>query len=787
MSVIGIDFGNESCFIAAAVSGGIETLANDYSLRATPACVAFAGKKRVLGVAAKNQQVTNMKNTVSNFKRLLGRKFNDPAIQDELKALPYRVEALPNGGIGIRVSYMEQEHVFTPEQVTAMLFTKLKETCETALKKPMKDCVITVPSFFTSAERSALIDAAQIAGLNILHLLNETTAVALLYGFYKTDLPPPEEKPTNVVFVDFGQSQLQVAICAYNRGKLRMVSSAWDQIGGRNIDAIMAEVFAEQFIKKYRVNAHQNPRAYLRLMSEVEKLKKQMSANSTKLPLNIDCFIDEIDVTSNMSRTEMEELCADIFKRVELTCRKCLQDSGLSADDIAAVEVVGGSTRIPAVKAIIEQVFAKPINTTLNQDEAVSRGAALQCAILSPAVRVHDFGITDIQNFAVRIAWDLESNNRSEMEVFKSHHEFPFSRMITLQRREPLSLQLFYADPDLRSDSFIGRWYVKNIKPTATGEAQEVKIKVRINSNGVIQLTSANIVDKKPKEEAPNDNGNTDTNNMEVAQEGDDGKKGKKKKSADLVELPFDSQLPGNTEVDLQKFKDEESRMIGNDEKEKERVDARNALEEYVYDMREKLSEEGSLSTYIEGNHRQNICQQLNDLENWLYEEGEDCENDIYRSKLSDLHKQTDPIKARSFEYENQMNAFTELGHAVQMARKSINEFRTNTAKYEHITEVEILNVTEATDRAQRWLEENTGRVANTSKTLDPPVRISDIRNELNTLTVCVNSVLNRPKPKAPTPPASNNGTSGNGEQTEAGQSDAKNAEQGQEDKMDVE
>lgn len=292
-------------------------------------CVAFADKKRILGVAAKNQQVTNMKNTVGNFKRLLGRKYNDPYIQDDLKKLPYRIEPLQNGGIGIRVNYMDQEHVFTPEQVTAMLFTKLKETCEPALKKPMKDCVITVPSFFTSAERSALIDAAQIAGLNILHLLNETTAVALLYGFYKTDLPAPEEKPMNVVFVDFGQSQLQVTICAFNRGKLRMVSSAWDQIGGRNIDAILAEVFAEQFQKKYRVNARQNARAYLRLLAEVEKLKKQMSANSTKLPLNIDCFIDEIDVTSSMSRAEMEELCADIFKRVEITCRKCLQDSGI--------------------------------------------------------------------------------------------------------------------------------------------------------------------------------------------------------------------------------------------------------------------------------------------------------------------------------------------------------------------------------------------------------------------------------------------------------------------------
>lgn len=270
-----------------------------------------------------------MKNTVSNFKRFLGRKFTDPTIQDDLRAAPYRTEQRPDGGIGIRVNYMDQDHVFTPEQITGMLFTKLKETCESALQKPMKDCVLTVPSFFTSSERSALIDAAHIAGLNILHLLNETTATALVYGFYKNDLPPVEEKPLNVVFVDFGQSQLQVSITAFNRGKLKMLCSAWDLIGGKYIDVKMAEYFADDIQKKYRINARQNPRAWLRLLTEVEKLKKQMSANSTKLPLNIDCFIDEIDVTSSMQRPDMELLCADLFQRVETVCRKCLSDSGV--------------------------------------------------------------------------------------------------------------------------------------------------------------------------------------------------------------------------------------------------------------------------------------------------------------------------------------------------------------------------------------------------------------------------------------------------------------------------
>lgn len=231
--------------------------------------------------------------------------------------------------------------------------------------------------------------------------------------------------------------------------------------------------------------------------------------------------------------------------------------------------------------------------------------------------------------------------------------------------------------------------------------------------------------------------------------------------------------------------------MIGNDEKEKERVDARNALEEFVYDMREKLSEDGPLAAYIESTQRQNICQQLNDLENWLYEEGEDCSNDLYRSKLSDLHNQTDPIKARSFEYEQQPNAFNDLGHAVQMARKSIDEFRSNAAKYDHITEVEILNVTEAADKAQRWLEENSNRLARSSKTVDPPTRVSDIRNELQTLTASVNSVANRPKPKPPTPPATNNGSADATQQQQQQQqkpsADGNEQPTFQEDKMDVE
>lgn len=193
--------------------------------------------------------------------------------------------------------------------------------------------------------------------------------------------------------------------------------------------------------------------------------------------------------------------------------------------------------------------------------------------------------------------------------------------------------------------------------------------------------------------------------------------------------------------------------MIQNDRQEKERVDARNALEEFIYDMRDKLAEEGPLALYVSESDRQNICAKLNELENWLYEEGEDCDRDTYRDKLNHLRGLTDPIKARNLEYERQPRDFDDLGHSIQMARKSVLEYRDGAVKYNHLTETEILNLSESADRAQKWHDEQIGKFQRSSKTVDLPVKSSEIRHETHTLNQCMNSVLNRPKPKPPTPP----------------------------------
>ncbi|KAG7206377.1 hypothetical protein KM043_003742 [Ampulex compressa] len=782
MSVIGIDFGNESCYVAVARAGGIETIANDYSLRSTPSCVAFSGKTRIIGVAAKNQMVTNMKKTFHGFKRLLGRKYNDPQVQRELQSLSFKTSQQADGGIGLHVPYLDEEHVFTPEQITAMLFTKLKDISETALQTAVNDCVISVPSYYTQSERQALLDAAKIAGLNVLRLFNETTATALCYGIYKQDLPAPDAAPRNVVFVDCGYASLQVCICAFHKGKLKMLASAADsQLGGRDIDAILAKHFCKEFQTRYNVDANKSPRAYLRLLSEVEKLKKQMSANSTTLPLNIECFMEEKDVHGNMKRADMEAMCAHLFKRVETTLRQCLEDSKLKLEDIHSVEIVGGSSRVPAIKRLVEEVFGRPISTTLNQDEAVSRGCALQCAMLSPAVRVRDFAVTDIQPYPMKLSWDPTQGEECEMEVFGHNHSIPFSKMLTFYRSSPFTLSASYSTPPPSyPQTHIGVFIIKNVKPTQEGESSKVKVKVRVNLNGILTVASASLVEKREltQQEKEEEEKKEQQNNMDVDQqrdvkdkpdheaeaneppapEGDDKAedgKGKKKVPVRTIELPIETHSYGLSQRDLDAALEKEGKMIAEDRQEKERIDVRNALEEYVYDLRAKLSEDDQLTTFISDTDKEALCRMLDETEYWLYEEGENCQRQVYAERLQRLESQGEPIKERRLEFEGRTQALDELAGALQLAKKALDHIKASSGKddkYSHLTEEEIKKVEKAVQEKWTWLEEKRVLLACTHRTQPPPVLVAEIRAEKQSLDNVVLPILNKPKPKIELP-----------------------------------
>ncbi|KAI2654589.1 Heat shock 70 kDa protein 4L [Labeo rohita] len=712
MSVVGIDVGFQNCYIAVARSGGIETIANEYSDRCTPACISLASKNRTIGNAAKSQIITNFKNTVHGFKKFHGRAFDDQFVQGEKSKLPYSLHKLDNGSAGIKVRYLNEDKVFTIEQMTAMLLTKLKETSEHALKKPVVD-------------------------------------LALAYGIYKQDLPNPEEKPRNVVFVDIGHSSYQVSIASFNKGKLKVLATAFDPyLGGRNFDEMLVEYFCEDFKNRFKLNVKDNPRALLRLYQECEKLKKLMSANSSDLPLNIECFMNDIDVHGKMNRAQFEEMCAHLLMRVEAPLKSVMEQSKLSRDEIYAIEVVGGATRIPAIKERISKFFGKDISTTLNADEAVARGCALQPSKSESS---------PLQTqFLFRL---LFVGNLRQMKV----------SVITFHKKEPFDLEAFYSSPqDLPyPDSRIGRFTIQNVMAQPDGDSSKVKVKVRVNMHGIFSVSSASLIEKQK--------GEAEDNKMQVDQEGQgeqpteeekmnnsgskDGDKqdqgassSKAKSKVKSVDLPILANTTRQLDRDvLNHFVEYEKKMIIQDKLEKERNDAKNAVEEYVYDLRDKLC--GIYEKYVTEDESNRLTIMLEDTENWLYEEGEDQEKEIYQDKLSELKKFGEPIEERYREHEGRPRAFDELGKKIQLYMKAVDVYKQKQdERYQHLSAEEIGVVEKSVNEALGWMNAKMNAQSKLTVAQDPAVKVAEIIQKIQELDDVCNPVLNRPKPKTEEP-----------------------------------
>ncbi|XP_015758027.1 PREDICTED: 97 kDa heat shock protein-like [Acropora digitifera] len=617
MSVVGFDVGNESCFIAVARGGGIETIANEYSDRRTPSVVSLGERSRGIGTDGKNQMIFNLKNTVSQFKRLIGRKFSDPIVAEERKRQTCVLVEQPGNSIGVKVRYLGKEEVFSPEQIMGMLMTKLKVTSEAELSTKVTDCVVSVPSYYAERQRRAMLDAVAMAGLNCLRL-------ALAYGIYKQDRPT--EKPRIVVFVDMGHSSLQVSACAFIKGQLKVLATVADpNLGGRNFDEVLRDHFTEEIKQRYKLDVASNVKAGIRLIRECEKLKMLMSANSQDIPLNIECLMEDRDITGKMKRSDFEEKIQSLLQRVESTLQSLIQKSGLlKVSDIEAVEIVGGSTRIPIVKDIIKKIFDKEISTTLNADEAVARGCALQCAILSPTLRVREFSVIDAAPYPICLTWKSQSaDDEWEMEVFAVNHAFPFSKMLTFYRKEPFTLEASYGKNVKLplEDGFVGSYSVQDVTPTKEGESLKVKVKLRLDIHGLFTVVNASIFEKmgtatdieqdkmevegqedKPTEaEAAAESTTTEQNTDSSEQKGDAAKekeaetaengketKGKKdngapakkkKQQVKIIKLRIDSTAPGLTSAQLREKVDRENQMILQDRKEREKGIVKNAVE----------------------------------------------------------------------------------------------------------------------------------------------------------------------------------------------------------------
>ncbi|KAM6147943.1 heat shock 70 kDa protein 4L isoform 2-T2 [Erethizon dorsatum] len=751
MSVVGIDLGFLNCYIAVARSGGIETIANEYSDRCTPACISLGSRTRAIGNAAKSQIVTNVRNTIHGFKKLHGRSFDDPTVQTERIRLPYELQKMPNGSAGVKVRYLDEERPFAIEQVTGMLLAKLKEIAENALKKPVADCVISVPSFFTDAERRSVLAAAQVAGLNCLRLMNETTAVALAYGIYKQDLPSLDEKPRNVVFIDMGHSAYQVSVCAFNKGKLKVLATTFDPyLGGRNFDEALVDYFCDEFKTKYKINVKENSRALLRLYQECEKLKKLMSTNASDLPLNIECFMNDLDVSSKMNRAQYEQLCASLLTRVEPPLKAVMEQANLQREDISSIEIVGGATRIPAVKEQIIKFFLKDISTTLNADEAVARGCALQCAILSPAFKVREFSITDIVPYSVTLRWRTSfEDGTGECEVFCKNHPAPFSKVITFHKKEPFELEAFYTNlhevpyPDPR----IGTFTIQNVFPQSDGDNSKVKVKVRVNIHGIFSVASASVIEKQNLEGDHND----------APMETETSFKSENKD--DLDKMQVDQEEGGHQKCHAEHTPEEEIDHTGAKTKSTP-SDKQDRLNQTIKKGKAKSVDlpihsslcrqlgQDLINNYIENEDMNKLSAILEDTENWLYEEGEDQPKQVYVDKLQELKRYGQPIQVRYMEHEERPKALNDLGKKIQLVMKVIEAYRNKDERYDHLDPAEVEKVEKFISDAMSWLNSKMNAQNKLSLTQDPVVRVAEIVAKSKELDDFCNPIIYKPKPK---------------------------------------
>ncbi|KAJ5291336.1 Hsp70 chaperone Hsp88 [Penicillium angulare] len=649
MSVVGIDFGAQSTKIGVARNKGIDIIANEVSNRQTPSLVGFSARSRHIGEAAKTQETSNLKNTIGSLKRLIGRPFDDPDVQ-----LEQRYNTAPicdvNGLAGVEVNYLGKKEKFTATQLVAMYLTKIKDITSKELKLPVSDVTISVPAWFTDVQRRAMIDAGDIAGLNVLRLVNDTTATALGYGITKLDLPGPEEKPRRVAFVDIGYGDYTASIVEFRKGELNVKATTTDRhFGGRNFDYALTERFADEFKEKYKIDIRTHPKAWSRTLAAAEKLKKILSANP-QAPLSIESLMEDVDVKAMVKREELEEMVRPLLERVTVPLEQALAEAKLTVDDIDHIELVGGCTRVPAIKEALAKFFGKGLSFTLNQDEAIARGCAFCCATLSPVFRVRDFAVHDIVNYPIDFTWEQSPDIPDEdtsLTVFGRGNVMPSTKILTFYRKQPFDLEARYSKPEGlpgKVNPWIGRFSVKGVQADANDDFMICKLKARLNLHGILNVESGYYVEDQEVEEPVPEEG--DAMDTDAANGEEQPKKTRKvKKQVRKGDLPIVSGVGGIDAAGKQVLQERENAMYMEDKLVAETDEKKNELEASIYELRDKI--DGIYSEFASDEEKEKLRAKLMDTEDWLYEDGEDTTKSVYVAKQDDIRFIAGPIIQR--------------------------------------------------------------------------------------------------------------------------------------------
>lgn len=661
----GVDLGNDNTVIACAINRGIDIVVNEVSNRQTPSLVGFGNKNRFIGEGAKNQQTSNIKNTVDNLKRILGLNYKDPDFETEAKYFTSNLVENQDGGISSKVRFLGEQQEFTSTQLTAMYLGKIKDIAAKETKGNITDICISVPVWYTEKQRRAAADACRIAGLNPVRIVNEVTAAAVGYGVFKqNDLP--EETPKLVAFVDIGHSSYQVSIAAVKKGELKILGSAYDKhFGGRDFDYAIANHFAEEFKGKYKIDIKENPKAFYRVLVASEKVKKVLSAN-TQAPINIESVMNDVDVSSSLTREELEEYILPLLQRIHVPIEVALKDAGIAASDLDSIEIIGGCTRVPALKAKLTEIFGKPLSTTLNQDEAIARGNAFICAMHSPTMRVRPFKFEDFNPYSVSYFWDKEEEDDDHLEVFPRGGTFPSTKIITLFRKGDFEIEARYTNKEQLPagvEPLIAKWTVKGVQPSEGETSIAVKLKLRNDPSGFYQIESAHTVEEKIVKEL------VEKEVAEGAEADEDAEPEYKevKKLVKKADLTIEMASAALDEQSRNALFEKENAMIVADKLVADTEDRKNALEEYIYELRGKL--EDQYANFASDAEKERLSGLLMKAEDWLYDDGYDSTKAKYIAKYEELASIGNLIKGRYLaDQEEKKQALRQKQEASQMA-----------------------------------------------------------------------------------------------------------------------